>query len=97
MSITFDIDGEDYDYNGGAEYADATGSGTLKSGIYTTSFTLEGVHLSTTAYPPSGALTYSAGSHDAVVTFNGTQFATVTVGEDTYQVNLETGELITPP
>ncbi len=45
-------------------------------------------------YPPAGALTYTAGEHHVLVTFNGTRYAALTVGESNYTVDLDTGTVV---
>ena len=69
----------------------------IKAGNYSTSFTIEGVELEEGSYPPSGTMTYTAGSHDVTVTFSGTRYAEVTVGTDVACVDLDTGELMDCP
>jgi hypothetical protein len=92
---TFDVEVYPYDATP-PESGTVNGAGTLVSGAYTSTFTIGGVFLNVSSYPPSGTLTYSAGGHDVTVEFDGSRFATLTVGAEMWLVNLDTGELVAP-
>jgi hypothetical protein len=96
ITATFDVDVTSYDDGPPAE-GTVDGGGNIKAGNYNTSFTIEGVELEDGSYPPSGTMTYTAGSHDVTVTFSGTRYAELTVGTDATCVDLDTGELMNCP
>jgi hypothetical protein len=92
---TFDVVVDPYDATA-PESGTLNGGGRLVSGAYTSTFTVEDLFLNSSTYPPSGALIYTAGDHEVTVEFDGSQFATLTVGSMIYLVNLDTGELMAP-
>jgi hypothetical protein len=91
---TFDAIAFPYDPTPGDESGTVNGGGTLHAGLYTTEFTVEDLELNISQYPPSGALTYTAGEHSVTVVFNGTRYAALTVGENHYTVDLDTGAVV---
>ena len=90
---TFDVAAYPYDGTPDDEEGTCNGAGTLVAGLNTSTFVINDVVLSMAAYPPSGAFTYVTGAHSVAVTFNGTRYAALTVGEDAYTVDLDTGEV----
>ncbi len=91
---TFDATAFPYDSTPGAESGTVNGGGSMNAGLYTTEFTVEDLELTIADYPPAGALTYTAGEHHVVVTFDGTRYADMTVGENDYTVDLDTGTVV---
>lgn len=88
FTITADIDQA-------ADTATATGVGTLVVGDYTASFTLDAVVVRDgDDYPASGSITFINEGITAVVTFDGDDIVTVTVGEDSWSVDLDDGSLV---
>jgi hypothetical protein len=96
-TCTFDAIAFPYDHTDGAESGTVNGGGTLHAGAYTTTFTVDDLELNVDEYPPSGALSYTAGEHLVVVTFDGSSVAGMTVGENHYHVNLNTGVVTLQP
>lgn len=70
--------------------------GTVTSGDYVVAFTTTGLVLGM-GYP-DGVLMVTAGSHSGVVTFDGTNVATIVVDDNgqTWTVNLDTGAVTRP-
>jgi hypothetical protein len=95
---TFDAQADDFDGTVGSESGTVFGHGALVAGEYESSFTVEGVFLSLAEYPPGGSLTYLAGDNAVEVTFNGTRYANLVVGETHYLVDLDDGSVdeVTP-
>ena len=94
---TFDATAFPYDPTPGAETGTVNGGGSIHAGLYTTEFTVEDVELTMADYPPAGAITYTAGDHHVAVQFDGTRYGALTVGEDHYTVDLDTGETVLIP
>jgi hypothetical protein len=94
---TFDATAFPYVATPDAETGTVNGGGTLHAGLYTTEFTVEDLELSMADYPPAGAITYTAGDHHVTVQFDGTQYAALTVGENHYTVDLDTGATVLVP
>jgi hypothetical protein len=68
------------------------GGGTFSSGPYAATFSFDDLQVAASGYPGGGAMTFTGGGFVAVVTFNGTNVATVTIeGHGTWFVNLDTG------
>jgi len=87
FTITADIDQA-------ADTATATGVGTLVVGDYNASFTLDAVVVQDgDDYPASGSITFINEGITAVVTFDGDNMVTVTVGEDSWTVDLDDGSI----
>jgi hypothetical protein len=97
ISTTFDIEVYPYDNTLHAENGTINGSGQMQSGVYTSTFTIEEVQLGVGTYPPAGSLTYTSGEHEVAVEFDGTRYATLTIGDTTREVDLDTGELVPLP
>lgn len=57
-------------------------------------FTIDGVIYHVGDYPASGTMTYTRPPHDVLITFDGTRCASLVIGEVTYLVDLDTGELV---
>jgi hypothetical protein len=74
------------------------GSGTVVSGTYISTWEVVGVDFTVGNYPCAGDVIYTSVPTVATVTFDPAcgQFATLTVGEDFYRVDLDTGELLPP-
>jgi len=88
FTITADIDQA-------ADEATATGVGTLVVGDYNAAFTLDAVVVEDgDDYPASGSITFINEGITAVVTFDGDNLVTVTVGEDSWTVDLDDGSII---
>ncbi len=93
-TCTFDAIAFPYDSTPGNESGTVNGGGSLHAGLYTTEFTVEDLELTIADYPPDGALTYTAGEHHVMVMFDGTRYAAMTVGENNYTVDLDTGTVV---
>ena len=91
--ITVDAVVDPFD-NDPPESGTVTGSGVLTAGVYVSTFTIDGVIYHVGDYPASGAMTYTSPPHDVLITFDGTRCATLVIGEVTYLVDLDTGELV---
>lgn len=72
----------------------AGSGGTMTSGDYATSFTMDGVVIDGGDYPAAGTVTATPSSGpSASITFDGSNTARATVGMQMYDVNLDTGEV----
>ena len=70
------------------------GSGTLTIGDYVADWTAEGIAVEVDGdWPTAGVMTFTNEGITAVVTFDGDETATVVIGEVTWTLNLEDGEL----
>jgi len=77
-----------------ADTATAAGVGNLVVGDYTANFTLDAVVVQDgDDYPASGTITYVNAGISADITFDGDNTATVTVGEDSWTLNLADGTI----
>ena len=71
------------------------GSGTLTVGNYVAVWTVEGFNVGGGSdWPTDGRITFTNEGITAIVTFDGSNTATVTVGNLTWSVNLENGHLL---
>lgn len=87
FDITADIDQQ-------AGSASAAGGGSLVVGDYTATFTLTAVVMQDGAsYPASGTITFVNEGISATVTFDGDSTAMVTVGDDSWTVDLDDGSI----
>lgn len=79
--------------------ATVSGEGTLVMGSYSAAWTLEGfvVAAGESSMPAAGTLTFTTQGKTATVTFDGDHLATVTIGDATYTLNLNNGELTEVP
>ncbi len=78
----------------GAGTATVSGSGELLVGDYLATWSVDGYAISDGGqWPAAGTLTFTNEGQTATVTFDGDETATVTVGEDTWTLNLQTGTL----
>jgi hypothetical protein len=84
----------DLDRDAGSATVD--GGGLLVVGNYTANWTVSGLVVHDAAddnWPASGTLTFTNEGITAVVTFDGDHLVTVTVDDETYTLDLNTGEL----
>ncbi len=90
FELSFDLHG---DINQTADTATVSGIGTFTTGDDSSDFTLTDVVLTdVSSYPTSGTMGFLVDDIDLVVTYDGSQYATVTVlGGDTYEIDLDTG------
>ncbi len=91
LVLTFDLVADPYDYD--TRTATLNGSGTLDTGIYAGDWSLEDVVISATGDPQSGSLSFTIEDMTAVITYDGDDTVTVTIGDDTYTLDLETGNI----
>jgi len=94
-SATFAFDLQAEMVPGSNEATIVSGSfGTFTSGDYSATFSFDDVVVVRgAAYPLSGSITFTSGDYVAVLTYNGGQYATLTVGGTTYTINLNNGDL----
>ncbi|MEZ4389139.1 MAG: hypothetical protein R3D98_16460 [Candidatus Krumholzibacteriia bacterium] len=82
------------DINQGADTATAAGGGSLVVGDYTATFTLAAVVVHQgDDYPASGTITFVNEGITATVTFDGDAMVTVTVGDDSWTIDLDDGSI----
>ena len=82
------------DINQGAGTAVIEGGGTLVIGNYEAAWTVAGFAIQDGGnWPAAGVVTFTNEGITAVVTFDGDSTATVAIGELTWTLDLETGEL----
>jgi hypothetical protein len=74
-----------------------SGDGHLLVGDYDGTFTVTGYAVAEGgAWPTDGELVFTNADHEATVTFDGDSTALVTVGEDSWELDLDTGTLTAP-
>ncbi len=82
------------DINQATDTATAAGSGTLVVGDYSATFTLAGVVVQQGEdYPAAGIITFVNEGITAIVTFDGDDMVTVTVGDESWTIDLDDGSL----
>ncbi len=82
------------DIDQGTDTAVVAGDGVLLVGDYEGAFTVTGYAIAEAGeWPSDGELVFNSADHTATVTFEGDSTATVTVGEDSWELDLETGAL----
>jgi len=89
--LAFDIEA---DINQATDQATANGGGSLTVGDYLATFTLTDVVVAQGVdYPTSGTISFTSGGITATVTFTGGGNATVTVGGDSWIIDLDDGSI----
>ena len=89
--LGFDIEA---DIDQALDQAIANGSGSLTVGDYLATFTVSDVVVAQGSdYPTSGTISFTSGGITATVTFNGSGNAAVTVGDDSWIIDLDNGSI----
>ena len=84
-----------YPYNNTAtpQNGQVSGQGTVESGTYVSSWSINGVQYAVGDYPESGEIVFTSNPTVVNIAFDGTVNALITVGTDSYILNLDTGEI----
>lgn len=96
VELTFNITA---DINQGLDSAVVGGGGTFTSGVHSATFAFVDLAVTGTgSYPTGGSMTFSGGSFQMTVTFDGTNIAVIAVtGHGSWSFNLDTGDLTPLP
>jgi hypothetical protein len=85
------------DINQAAHRVVVGGTGAIIMGSYTYAFTMTGVTEVYHVFPTGGSVTVTMGTLTAVVTYSGGSTALITVGSQTWSLNLNNGEVTALP
>lgn len=93
MFLTADISGN-IDQGSSTVTILAGSGGTLVVGVLSGAYAIDGLVVAGTGYPSAGEVTFTGGGHTVVVTFDGSQFASVEVNGAPYgTLDLSNGDL----